>query len=49
MKKEIIKNYFNMISDTIFFVFGFVIALMFIINDKLFLKERQYRGISWYL
>tara|TARA_Y100000022_G_scaffold158811_1_gene141515 strand:+ start:301 stop:495 length:195 start_codon:yes stop_codon:yes gene_type:complete len=34
-----------MISDTMFFVFGFVIALMFIINDKLFLKEGQYRGI----
>ena len=33
-----------MISDTMFFALGFVIALMFILNDKLFLKEGQYRG-----
>ena len=45
MKKEFIKNYLNMISDTMFFALGFIIALMFIINDKLFLREGQYRGI----
>ena len=45
MNKEFIKNYFNMISDTMFFIFGFVIVLIFIYNDKLFLKEGQYRGI----
>ena len=45
MNKRNYKNYFNMISDTIFFALGFLIALMFIINDKLFLKEGQYRGI----
>ena len=34
-----------MISDTMFFIFGLLIALMFILNDKLFLREGQYRGI----
>ena len=34
-----------MISDTMIFIFGLLIALMFILNDKLFLKEGQYRGI----
>ena len=34
-----------MISDTIFFICGFIIALIFILNDKLFLREGQYRGI----
>ena len=34
-----------MISDTVIFICGFLIAFMFVLNDKLFLREGQYRGI----
>ena len=46
MNKRNYKKLFQYdLRYNICFVFGFVIALMFIINDKLFLKEGQYRGI----
>ena len=34
-----------MIPDTLFFICGFIISMIFILNDKLFLREGQYRGI----
>ncbi len=34
-----------MILDILFFICGFIISMIFIINDKLFLREGQYRGI----
>ena len=35
----------EMISDTTFVIFGFLIAIMFAMNDRLFLNEGQYRGL----